>query len=401
MSGGHDVEREPHRHEHDRTMLDYDFMRTAFAAAGIVAVVAGLVGYFLVLRGQTFAGHALAHVGFTGATGAVLIGVSPLAGLVAADRRRRHRHGAARRAAGAARRRDRHRAGAVARSRPAVPALLHRLSPPRRPRCCSATCWRSTPRRCGCCWCSASISLGTLAVISRPLLFASLQPELAEAKGVSLRLYSIAVPGDRRARDRRVRPDRRRAAGLRADGRTGGGGAAPHHRSRERAAALGRPRARRGLARADARLLHRLADAASGSRRSARSSICSRPCRGAAGWGAAPPGAGRFPAPPTFGSSRVKISPRSRGSWRRRRSSRWPSACGRPRRAEVGLVGGDDDGLAALGWTARMAMRRSGDASGRASVTRAAGAPPGEETGCRGCRCGPRRWWRAGPRAGA
>src|ERR1700694_487734 len=63
-------------------LLDYDFMRTAFAAATIVAIVAGLVGYFLVLRGQTFAGHALAHVGFTGATGAVLIGVSPLAGRV-------------------------------------------------------------------------------------------------------------------------------------------------------------------------------------------------------------------------------------------------------------------------------------------------------------------------------
>jgi ABC-type Mn2+/Zn2+ transport system permease subunit len=38
---------------------------------------------FLVLRGQTFAGNALAHVGFTGATGAVLIGISPLWGLVA------------------------------------------------------------------------------------------------------------------------------------------------------------------------------------------------------------------------------------------------------------------------------------------------------------------------------
>ncbi len=62
-------------------MLDYDFMRMAFAASGIVAVVAGLVGYMLVLRGQTFAGHALSHVGFTGATGAVLLGVSPLLGL--------------------------------------------------------------------------------------------------------------------------------------------------------------------------------------------------------------------------------------------------------------------------------------------------------------------------------
>jgi zinc/manganese transport system permease protein len=63
-------------------MLDYDFMRTGFAAAGIVGLLAGVVGFFLVLRGQTFAGHALSHVGFTGATGAVLFGLSPLSGLV-------------------------------------------------------------------------------------------------------------------------------------------------------------------------------------------------------------------------------------------------------------------------------------------------------------------------------
>ena len=63
-------------------MFEYDFMRTAFAASGIAAVLAGTVGFFLVLRGQTFAGHALSHVGFTGATGAVLFGLSPFAGLV-------------------------------------------------------------------------------------------------------------------------------------------------------------------------------------------------------------------------------------------------------------------------------------------------------------------------------
>ena len=65
------------------TMFTYDFMQNAFAAAGIVAVVCGLVGFFLVLRAQTFAGHALSHVGFAGATGAVLIGISPLWGLIA------------------------------------------------------------------------------------------------------------------------------------------------------------------------------------------------------------------------------------------------------------------------------------------------------------------------------
>src|SRR5271155_765992 len=65
------------------TMLDYEFMRNAFAAGAIVAVVAGTVGFFLVLRNLAFAGHALSHVGFAGATGAVLIGVSPLWGLLA------------------------------------------------------------------------------------------------------------------------------------------------------------------------------------------------------------------------------------------------------------------------------------------------------------------------------
>jgi zinc/manganese transport system permease protein len=54
-------------------MFAYEFMINAFAAAGIVAAVSGLVGYFLVMRGQTFAGHALSHIGFAGATGAGLI----------------------------------------------------------------------------------------------------------------------------------------------------------------------------------------------------------------------------------------------------------------------------------------------------------------------------------------
>ena len=63
-------------------MFQYDFVINAFIAAGMVAVVSGVTGYFLVLRGQTFAGHALSHIGFAGATGAGLVGLSPLAGLV-------------------------------------------------------------------------------------------------------------------------------------------------------------------------------------------------------------------------------------------------------------------------------------------------------------------------------
>jgi zinc/manganese transport system permease protein len=63
-------------------MFHYEFMNNAFVAAGIVAVVSGLVGFFLVMRGQSFAGHALSHIGFAGATGAAVIGLAPLWGLI-------------------------------------------------------------------------------------------------------------------------------------------------------------------------------------------------------------------------------------------------------------------------------------------------------------------------------
>jgi zinc/manganese transport system permease protein len=62
-------------------LLHYHFMRNAYLAGTLVAVVAGMVGYFMVLRNQSFAGHSLANVGFAGATGAVLFGMPPIAGL--------------------------------------------------------------------------------------------------------------------------------------------------------------------------------------------------------------------------------------------------------------------------------------------------------------------------------
>jgi zinc/manganese transport system permease protein len=66
-------------------MLDlfrYDFMVHAFEAGTIVAIVAGTIGYFVVLRGSAFAAHALSHIGFAGATGAVVLGLSPILGLL-------------------------------------------------------------------------------------------------------------------------------------------------------------------------------------------------------------------------------------------------------------------------------------------------------------------------------
>ena len=65
-----------------QTMLSYAFMRNAFSAGTIVAILAGVVGYFVLLRRTSFAAHALSHIGFAGATGAVLLGVSPVFGLM-------------------------------------------------------------------------------------------------------------------------------------------------------------------------------------------------------------------------------------------------------------------------------------------------------------------------------
>jgi zinc/manganese transport system permease protein len=173
------------------TMLDYEFMRNAFAAAGIAAVVSGLVGYFLVLRGQTFAGHALSHIGFAGATGAVLLGVASVWGLVGFTI-----------VAGVGmgllgeRLSGRDVAIGVVLSLALGFGLLflHYYT---------AFATQATALLFGnvlavdrstivTLVALAAITLLGLAVIMRPLIFASLQPELAEAKGVPLRLVSTA-----------------------------------------------------------------------------------------------------------------------------------------------------------------------------------------------------------------
>ena len=64
-------------------LFQYDFMVHAFEAGTIVAIVAGAIGYFVVLRGSSFAAHALSHIGFAGAAGAVVLGLSPVVGLLA------------------------------------------------------------------------------------------------------------------------------------------------------------------------------------------------------------------------------------------------------------------------------------------------------------------------------
>jgi zinc/manganese transport system permease protein len=62
-------------------MFAHEFMRNALITGTAVGLVCGLVGYFVVLRAQVFAGDALSHIAFTGALAAAALGLNILAGL--------------------------------------------------------------------------------------------------------------------------------------------------------------------------------------------------------------------------------------------------------------------------------------------------------------------------------
>lgn len=63
------------------TTLTAPFMVNAFLAGLCIALAAGVVGYFTIARHSTFAAHAIAHIGLPGATGAVLLGLPVAVGL--------------------------------------------------------------------------------------------------------------------------------------------------------------------------------------------------------------------------------------------------------------------------------------------------------------------------------
>jgi len=171
-------------------MLEYEFMRTAFLSGGVVAVVAAAVGYFLVLRNMTFAGHALSHVGFAGATGSVLIGLGALPGLLLFT----VGAGIAIGVLG-----DRLRGRDVAIGIVLSLALgfgilflsLYTKHATQATAILFGNVLGTSPTTLWTLLGMAVLSLTILGWISRPLLFATLTPELAEAKGVSLRAISV------------------------------------------------------------------------------------------------------------------------------------------------------------------------------------------------------------------
>jgi zinc/manganese transport system permease protein len=64
-------------------LFAYPFMQNAMLAGTIVAILAAVLGWFMVLRGQSFAGHTMSIVGFPGAAGAIWLGLSAATGYFA------------------------------------------------------------------------------------------------------------------------------------------------------------------------------------------------------------------------------------------------------------------------------------------------------------------------------
>lgn len=175
-------------------LTEYPFMQHALIVGTLVAVLAGVVGYFMVLRGQSFAGHSLANVGFAGATGAALIGLSPvvglfIAGVVAAV-------GIQVLGLGARQTRQNDIAvGAMLTASLALGYLFLYLTPTEyggsvyavlfgNPVGISAADVRTI-------FVASLVFGGVLVVIARPLLFASIDPAVAAARGVPVRALSV------------------------------------------------------------------------------------------------------------------------------------------------------------------------------------------------------------------
>jgi len=178
-----------------RQLFEFPFMVNALRAGTLVAIVASLIGWFMVLRRQTFAGHTLAVVSFPGASAAILLGVSATYGYFA------FAIGAALvfavlSPAGVARSRTEESAivGTVQAFALASGFLFISLSH-RNITGAQSLLFGSflgiTTTQVAVLAASTALVLAILGFIARPLLFASVDPDVANARGVPVRLLSV------------------------------------------------------------------------------------------------------------------------------------------------------------------------------------------------------------------
>ena len=172
-------------------LLAQHFVHTALWAGAVVAVVSGAIGVFVVARGMSFAVHAISELGFTGAAGALAIGIDPVLGIFGGSLlvglvlgllslRGRERDSAI---------------GAVLAFGLGLGVLflsLYQYYAEALNLLFGSIVGVSDTQLRNLVIVGAVVLLG-LAVLYRPLLFSSVDPEIAAARGVPLRALSVAI----------------------------------------------------------------------------------------------------------------------------------------------------------------------------------------------------------------
>jgi zinc/manganese transport system permease protein len=175
-------------------LLHFHFMQNAYLAGTLVAISAGLLGFFMVLRNQSFAGHSLANVGFAGATGAVLFGIPPVVGLFLAGGLAAVGIQTLTVAAGERRQSD-IVVGAVFTASLALGFLFIHLATAEYAANVYNVLFGNvlgiSDTDVGVIALSTLVLVGVLLFIARPFFFASLDPDVAAASGVPVRLLAF------------------------------------------------------------------------------------------------------------------------------------------------------------------------------------------------------------------
>ena len=169
-------------------------MQNALVAGTLVALLAGAAGYFVVLRGQSFAAHMLSQVGFPGAAGAVLVHVAPVFGLIAFCVAAALGIGWVGRNVDAGHRAESAAVGSILAFSLGLGLLFFRLYAGSAAGIYGflfGTILGISDRDVQLTLFVALLGLAALAIFGRPLVFATVDPDVAEARGVNVRLISI------------------------------------------------------------------------------------------------------------------------------------------------------------------------------------------------------------------
>jgi zinc/manganese transport system permease protein len=176
-------------------LLQFHFMQNAYAAGTLVAILAGAAGYFVVLRGQSFAAHMLSQVGFPGAAAAVLVHVSPVFGLMVFCLAAALGIGWMGRDLDAGQRAESAAVGSILAFSLGLGLLFFRLYAGSAQGIYSflfGTILGIADRDVVITLVVAVLSLAALAFIGRPLVFSTVDPDVAEARGVRVQSLSLA-----------------------------------------------------------------------------------------------------------------------------------------------------------------------------------------------------------------